>query len=151
METWRLALYGGQRSLSISAAIAQYCIAKLAEIFSKTVRLSCADIHHYYGSLKLLRAATANTHAAMQRAVSSAVLAAGASLPTSLRLGPQLPLTANKPPELSPEVWHVVARATLAACDDSLGAWLRLSMVSRDWRLALKGSAAYYLLILLRS
>ena len=47
--------------------------------------------------------------------------------------------TARKLPELPPEVLRAVAKATLAACDSSLGAWLRLSMVSRDWRQTLKG------------
>ena len=37
---------------------------------------------------------------------------------------PQLPQTAEMSPELLPEVWRTVARATLAACESSLSAWL---------------------------
>ena len=49
------------------------------------------------------------------------------------RLGP------DKLPGLPQEVWEVLARAALAGCSDSLGAWLRLRAVCRDWRQALDG------------
>ncbi len=74
------------------------------------------------------------------------MLAASASYSRSLLLQPQVPQTTRKLPELPAEVWRVVARATLAASDSSLSAWLRLSMVSRDWRQALKGAISAYLL-----
>lgn len=53
---------------------------------------------------------------------------------------PEQPSTCKKLPEMPPEVLHAVAKAMLAACDSSLGAWNRLSLVSRDWRQALKGA-----------
>ena len=43
-------------------------------------------------------------------------------------------------PELPPEVWRAVARATFAACGSSLDAWLRLRTVSRDWHQGLEGA-----------
>ena len=43
-------------------------------------------------------------------------------------------------PGLPPEVWKAIAGATLAACGCSLGAWLRLRAVSRNWRQALEGA-----------
>jgi len=46
----------------------------------------------------------------------------------------------GKLPELPPEVWRAIARATLAAHRSSLGAWLQLRTVSRDWRQALEGA-----------
>ncbi len=49
---------------------------------------------------------------------------------------------ANKLPGLPPEVWQVLARAALAACSDSLSAWLRLRAECRDWRLALEGASS---------
>ena len=53
------------------------------------------------------------------------------------RLGP------DKLPGLPREVWQVLARAALAACGDSLSAWLRLRAVCRDWRQALEGVYPY--------
>ena len=48
-------------------------------------------------------------------------------------------LTSSELPELPPDVWRAIARATLAACGSSLGAWLRLRAVSRVWWQALQG------------
>ena len=52
----------------------------------------------------------------------------------------QLQQASNKLPELPPLVWAAIARATLAACDSSVTAWLRLRTVSRDWWHALEGA-----------
>jgi hypothetical protein len=55
---------------------------------------------------------------------------------------PQLPRTAQKLPELPPELLRTIVRATLAACDSSLSAWLLLRTVSRDGRRLWKVLAA---------
>ncbi len=43
---------------------------------------------------------------------------------------------------LSPELWSVIARRALAAEDDSVQAWARLSRVSRNFRDAIAGDCA---------
>ena len=60
---------------------------------------------------------------------------------------PARSFAAQKLPDLPPEVMRIIARATLAACDSSLGAWLRLSAVSRDWRQTLKGACSVRLVL----
>ena len=56
----------------------------------------------------------------------------------------------DKLPELPPEVMQVVATATLAACDNSVSAWLRLRTVSRIWWQALGGASCLCLMTLKR-
>ena len=93
-----------------------------------------ADSYQKYGPLDLLGAAAASG----VRRFSFGV--ARPSHASSLRSELQLPQGSRRLPALPPEVWQVIARATLAACNNSLSAWLQLSMVSRDWRQALKGA-----------
>ena len=54
---------------------------------------------------------------------------------------PEAWLPASELPELPPEVWRAIAKATLAACGSSLGAWLQLRAMSRDWWHALEGKS----------
>ncbi len=61
-----------------------------------------------------------------------------------LRGNAALSATAEQLPELPPEVWQAIARATLAACGCSYGAWLQLRTVSRDWWHGLKGTNSLF-------
>jgi len=55
---------------------------------------------------------------------------------------PDAAAAADALPQPPPEVLDRVAGFARACCDNSHGAWVRLSMVSRDWRQALQGDSS---------
>ncbi len=93
-----------------------------------------ADSYQKYVPLDLLDAAAASGVRRLS------FVAARPSYASGLRHHALFSQSARKLPALPPEVWQVIAKATLAASDSSLSAWLQLSMVSRNWRQALKGA-----------
>ena len=50
-------------------------------------------------------------------------------------------------PYVPADVWPTIARAMLVAEGDSMAAWLRISMVSRNWRESVAGAARSHALI----